>query len=84
MLWAEEFGLGELGLMPWEFWNLTLREFNIKHEAFAREEDRTRSLFFELASMTGQYKDKDRRQLQRSINTLRRYPVKAWLRRQSG
>jgi hypothetical protein len=62
------------------FWSLLLREFHLKHAAFQRSEDRTRSLFLELAAMTGQFKDKDRNQLKRMVNALRLYPVKTWLK----
>jgi hypothetical protein len=79
-VWAEEFGLGEMGLAPDVFWGLLLREFEIKFGAYQREQDRQRSLFLELALMTGQFKDKDRAQLRRSVNALRRYPVKRWLK----
>ena len=79
MTWAEEIGLGEMGLMPWQFWRLTFREFQLKHEAFMRSENRWRSLIFEHAEMIGQFKDKDRKALRKSVNALRRYPVKRWL-----
>lgn len=52
----------------------------MKHAAFQRAEDRARSLFLELAAMTGNFKDKDRKQLRRTVNALRRYPVKRWLK----
>lgn len=81
MEWAEQFGLGELGLSPREFWSLTVREFQIKHAAFSRAEDRGRSLVFELAAKTGHYKKKDLNQLLKAVNILRRYPVKPWLKR---
>lgn len=79
-MWAEQFGLGEIGLSPDVFWSLTAREFWIKHAAFARSEDRMRSWFIELAVLTGQFKEKDRNALRRQINALRRYPIKQWLR----
>jgi hypothetical protein len=69
-----------MGLMPEQFHRLTLREFHIKHAAFQRAEDRTRSMFIELAALTGQFKDKDRNGLRRTVNALRRYPVKRWLK----
>ena len=65
--------------MPEQFWNLTIREFQIKHAAFGREEDRRRALVFEHATMVGQLTDKARRQLHRGVNQLRRYPIKQWL-----
>lgn len=65
--------------MPDDFWSLTVREFHLKHAAFQRAEDRARSLVFELASMLGNFKDKDRRKVVQAANKLRRYPVKAWL-----
>ena len=67
-------------MMPEQFHRLTVREFHIKHAAWARAEDRQRSLFLELAAMTGQFKDKDRNALRRTVNALRRYPVKRWLK----
>lgn len=69
-----------MGLMPEQFWSLTLREFHIKHAAFMRSEHRQRALVWELASMTASYKAKDRRQIVKTANALRQYPVKRWLR----
>lgn len=66
--------------MPWQFWRLTFREFQIKHAAFTREEDRRRSLMLEQVSLLGQFKEKDRNAIRRSVNVLRRYPVKVWLK----
>lgn len=68
--------MGEMGLSEQEFWSLTMPVFNIKHAAFARAEDRARSLVLELAVMTGSYKDNDRKALRRTVNALRRYPVR--------
>jgi len=65
--------------MPDEFWNLTWREFELKHAAFKRAEDRARSLVFELAGKLGHYSKKDRRLIQQDANRFRRYPVKKWL-----
>ena len=65
--------------MPEQFWRLTFREFTIKHEAFARAEDRARSLMVSHAAMTGQFKKGDRAKLDRAANALKRYPVKSWL-----
>lgn len=67
--------------MPQEFWSLTVHEFHLKHAAFQRSEDRARSLVFELAALTGNFKPKDRNQMRKAVNALRRYPVKPWLRR---
>lgn len=78
--WAEEVGIGELGLMPEQFWRLTFREFHIKHAAFSRAEDRMRSLMFELAGLIGSFKPKDRNEIRKAANKLRRYPVKSWRR----
>jgi hypothetical protein len=78
-VWAEEFGIGEMGLSPAVFWRLNVREFWIKHRAFTRAEDRARSLMLEHAALLGQFKDKDRNSIRKSSNVLRRYPVKQWL-----
>lgn len=78
-MWAEEFGLGEMGLSSREFWSLTVREFWIKHAAFMRAEARMRALLSELSLQTTQLDDKGRGQRLRAIGTLRRYPVKRWL-----
>lgn len=67
-------------LSPAEFWSLTFREFQIKHAAFSRAEDRRRSLVLELAVMTGQFKKQDADKIHRAVNALRRYPVKQWLK----
>lgn len=66
-------------MMPEQFWSLTLHEFWIKHAAFIRAENRQRSLVFLLASLTGHYKEKDRKALDQAESALRRYPVKSWL-----
>lgn len=70
-----------MGLAPRDFWSLTFREFQIKFHAFTRAEDRMRSLVLEhsLISVPGR-KDKERNNLQRAVNSLRRYPIKSWLR----
>jgi hypothetical protein len=78
--WAELFGLGEMGLMPRDFWSLTVREFWIKHDAFKRSEDRKRSLMMEHVSLSVPRKDADQNAIKRTVNALRRYPVKPWLR----
>jgi hypothetical protein len=68
-----------MGLMPGEFWSLTYREFNLKHAAFIRAEDRHRALVMELASMTGMFTDKAvRKRLDDNVAILRRYPLKPW------
>lgn len=74
------FGVGEMGLMPAEFWSLTVREFWLKHAAFMRAEDRVRSVMYEHA-MTQVSDKKARRSVQNAINVLRRYPLKPWLPR---
>jgi hypothetical protein len=56
-----------------------VREFWIKHRAFTRAEDRARSLVLEHAAMIGNFKDKDKNTLRKSVNALRRYPIKQWL-----
>lgn len=68
-----------MGLMPDQFWSLTVREFWLKHEAFARAEDRQRALLFEHAMTSKRPSRKEQALLQRSINALRRYPLKRWL-----
>lgn len=40
LVWAEAFGLGELQLLPREFWRLTMREFHIMRDGFHRRENR--------------------------------------------
>jgi hypothetical protein len=72
-------GLGELQLEPRQFWDLTLREFYLKHAAFARAEDRDRAAQIDLALMLGHFKDADRHRLRRAANLLRRYPMKSWV-----
>lgn len=67
-----------MGMMPDEFWSLTKREFHLKHAAFMRQEDRARSLLFELVLMSGHVKEDKQTAVKRSINALRRYPVKKW------
>lgn len=79
-MWAEDFALGEMGLMPEQFWALTLREFNLKHAAFSRAEDRNRSLMLEHAMHVGNYDKRGKNQMQRAVNSLRRYPVKPWMK----
>jgi hypothetical protein len=79
LTWAEPAGIGELGLMPEQFWSLTFKEFLLKWAAFARAEDRQRSLVLEHAVMTGQYSEKQRGVMRRGVNALRRYPIKRWL-----
>lgn len=65
--------------MPEQFWRLTFREFDLKHAAFARAEDRQQGLMLSLAAKIGQYKKKDAQTLERHATALRRYPVKRWL-----
>jgi hypothetical protein len=67
--------------MPAQFWSLTVREFWLKWHAYARTEDRRRSLLFEYLGMTAsaQMKPSDRSKVWRSVNQLRRYPLKRWL-----
>jgi hypothetical protein len=77
--WAEQFGLGELGLMPEQFWALTVREFWIKFEAFARSESRAEAALIRQALRLGNYKKGDRAAMTRDATALRRYPVKPWL-----
>lgn len=79
MQWAEKFGVGELGLMPWEFWHLTVREFWIKHDAFIRDEGRKESAWLRHAVRTKRFKASDKNALIKEANRLKRYPVKPWL-----
>lgn len=70
-----------MALAPAVFWSLTPREFEIKHRAFVRAEDRHRALFFELALMTGHRKPEAKQRLEKAISSLRQYPQKPWLPR---
>lgn len=79
-MWAEEWGLGELGLQPDQFWSLTYREFEIKRKAFARAEDRAKALMLEHVSRSVHMKPQNKNALDREANTRRRYPVKQWLK----
>lgn len=79
MVWAEEFGIGEMGLEPREFWSLTMREFWIKFRAFSRAEDRRESEQIRHALRTVTYKPQDMNNLTRAANALKRYPRKQWL-----
>jgi hypothetical protein len=81
-VWAEEFGLGELELDPDVFWRLEKREFDLKVDAFKRAEERRESALIRQALRTASYKAKDRNEMQRAANRLRRYPVKPWLKSQ--
>ena len=78
-MWAEEVGIGEMGLMPEQFWGLTYREFQIKHAAFKRAEDRVQALVVMHARLTGSYDAAHKRRLLRWEGALRRYPLKKWL-----
>ena len=40
LVWAEPFGLGELALVPDQFWRLTYREFKLMRDGFFRRQDR--------------------------------------------
>jgi hypothetical protein len=77
MDWAEEFGIGEMGLAPDVFWALTKPEFDIKHRAWKRAEDRQRALMIEHGLMTGghRFKKADQTSLRRDVTALRRYPM---------
>jgi len=58
-----------------------VREFWIKHEAFARAEDRARSLVLEHVFLTSPRANASQTNaLRRNVNALRRYPVKSWLK----
>lgn len=79
MEWAEEYGVGEIGLAPEAFWDLTLREFWIKYRAFTRAESRARALLFEIALMVAPANKKAQRARADAVNALRQYPLKQWL-----
>jgi lipase chaperone LimK len=68
-----------MALAPEQFWSLTVREFWIKHAAFTRAEDRRRSLVIEHSLISGHRDDRAREEIQRTVNALRRYPIKSWL-----
>lgn len=65
--------------MPDQFWGLTVREFHLKWDAFSRDQDRQRALMLEHASLVGHHDQKRHGELYRSVNALRRYPIKRWL-----
>ena len=66
--------------MPDQFWSLLVREFHLKHAAFMRSEDRLLALIREHSMISVGRDDQGQLKLQRQINALRRYPIKAWLR----
>lgn len=69
-----------MGLMPWDFWRLTVREFWLKHDAFVREENRKEAAqLYQTAQIATRMKGQHRNQLIRAANSLKRYPVKPWL-----
>jgi type II secretory pathway component PulL len=49
LTWAEAFGLGELRLLPDQFWHLTMHEFTVMRDGFFRREDRA----WEIAGTLG-------------------------------
>lgn len=65
--------------MPDQFWGLTVREFWLKFEAFARAEGRAEAARIQQALRLGNYKKGDRAAMMRDANTMRRYPIKPWL-----
>jgi hypothetical protein len=70
-----------MGLMPDQFWALEMREFWMKFDAFKRAEDRARSLMLEHAAIVAPRKKKsDQNAMVRTVNALRRYPEKPWLK----
>jgi len=77
--WAEQFGVGELGLTPEQFWTLTVREFWIKHAAFSRAEDRAESALIRQALRLGHFKKGTANQMERYANALKRYPIMKWV-----
>lgn len=77
-------GIGEMDLAPDAFWSLTVREFQIKHAAFMRAEDRRKSLAITQALLSsGHMKKADRERIAKSASDLVRYPQKSWLRPKS-
>ena len=70
-----------MGLTLEQFWSMLPREFHLKHRAFVRAENRQRALVMEHALMTGHFAPKDATSVKHSINVLREYPIKRWLRR---
>lgn len=78
LVWAEEFGLGEMELAPDVFWSLTPREFWIKYRGFRRKEDRARAEAIRQALRTSSYKKNAQMRLEQDAQRLTRYPIKAW------
>ena len=68
-----------MGLMPEQFWSLTVREFWLKHAAFSRAEDRAESAMVRQALRLGNFKKSAANQLHQYANALKRYPIKPWL-----
>jgi hypothetical protein len=53
----------------------------MKYDAFRRSEDRKRSLMLEQVSLVAPRKKKaDQNAVVRAANSLKRYPVKPWLK----
>lgn len=65
--------------MPAQFWSLTLREFQFKHAAFMRAENRQRALLFDLGALVSMADEKAKAVMSRNANALRRYVTMPWL-----
>ena len=68
-----------MGLSPDAFWDLTYREFWIKHRAFNRAESRARALVFEVALMVAPADKKVQAARAEAVKALRQLPLKQWL-----
>lgn len=83
--WAEEFALGELALLPDQFWALTYREFYLMHRGFVRRENRDKRRMAEQALLTdGEKYPKNKRSADRLLgwtgpDPVPLYPIKKWL-----
>jgi hypothetical protein len=80
MTWAEQVGMGEMGLMPDQFWSLTVPEFELKYHAFQRAETRALWLVGKLALLTQEFKNDPKTPGQLfGMSPMIRYPMKPWL-----
>ena len=72
--------MGELGLMPEQFWSLSKPEFELKYDAFQRGEMRALWLVGKLALLTQEFKNNPKSPGQLfGISPMIRYPLKPWL-----
>jgi hypothetical protein len=80
LVWAEAYGMGEMGLMPEQFWSLTKPEFDLKHEAFERQQVRELWLVGKLALLTQSFKGEPKTPGQLfGMQPMVRYPSKPWM-----